>query len=63
MHQIQKNSTFKIAHPDFSFIDLKDFRNFKDFFKNKNSNPHIFLIFEDSNSIFYANAQDNDPIQ
>ena len=61
VHLAQNGGTFKIAPPDFSFINLKEFRNFKDF--SRNSNPHIFLIFEDINSIFCTGTQDNDLIQ
>ena len=61
VHPTQNGGHFKIAPPNFSFINLKDFRNFKDFAKN--SNPHIFLIFEDINSIFCTVTHDNDLIQ
>ena len=61
VHRAQNGGTFKIAPPDFSFINLKDFRNFKDFCKN--SNPHIFLIFEDIHSIFCTVTHDNDLIK
>ena len=61
MHQEQNGGSFKIAPPNFFFINLQDFRNFKDF--SKNSNPHIFLIFKDINSIFCTVTYDNDQIQ
>ena len=61
MHRAQNGGTFEIAPPDFSFINLKEFRNFKDF--SRNSNPHIFLIFEDINSIFSTVTYENDLIQ
>ena len=61
VHRAQNGGTFKIAPPDFSFINLKNFRNFKDL--SKNSNPHIFLIFEDIHSIFCTVTHDNDLIK
>ena len=61
MHWAQNDDTFKIAAPDFSFMNLKEFRNIKDF--SQNSNPHIFLIFEDINCIFCTVTHDNDLIQ
>ena len=61
MHRAQNGGTFKFSPPDFSFINLKEFRNFKDF--SKNSNPHIFLIFEDINSIFCTGTQANELIR
>ena len=60
MHPAQNGGHFKITPPNFSFINLKDFCNFKDF--SKNSNPHIFLNFKDINSIFCTVIHDNDLI-
>ena len=61
MHRAQNGGTFKIAPPDFSLINLKEFCNFKVF--SKSSNPHIFLLFGDINFIFCTGTQDNDLIQ
>ena len=60
VHPAQNGGHFKITPPNFSFINLKDFCNFKDF--SKNSNPHIFLNFKDINSIFCTVNHDNDLI-
>ena len=61
VHPVQNGGHYKIAPPIFSFINLKDICNFKEF--SKNSNPHIFLIFEDINFIFCTVTHDNDLIQ
>ena len=61
LHQAQNGSHFENAPPIFSFLNFKDFRNFKDFCKN--SNLHIFLIFEDIHSPFCTVSHDNDLIK